>query len=476
MQATRFREASAPVRAALIVVPALLFARALSADIGGVVANDSLGYLRRAAEDPFRGGLVLQGYRQVAMPLWVVLNDAIGDVTGWDRLFGVALAQRMILLLGVGLVWWALRWWSIPALIIITTPTLVAHTDLILPEGVLVPGTLVAAGLAAIVITERPLTRRYPKLAVFASGLTAFALSTIKLQYASLLCLTAAVAWTLWREQAISRRMAVTALAVPFALSAILAGAQAIENHDELGVYEPVSERARAEWYGAWVAIFIADLDNRTDPSLDEWFDGGSYGTFLKALEAEEPDYLTRSEVLRTRTDDMFAAAGTTRFEQFVDAFFGSLRAGRTDDVRGMVDRALSATPDDPSQRVFPNMIGRGRGTDAVLEEVNDGRPNRLLGTSAAFGWLGDLYHDYRPLKSTFAVIALLVVAVSLAFPGAHRPMSLGALGVIGSVSFALGTAYIDNARYLLGPFTMMLVAASIAVRGAVMHRRTTRA
>ncbi len=454
-----------------VFVPAVFFARFLSADIGGVVTNDSLGYFSRAADNPFGEGLVVQGYRQVALPLWVWSSDLLASAGGWDRIFGVALLHRTILLVGLGLVWWALRWWAIPALAIFTTPTYIVHADFVLPEGVLIPGSLVAAGLAASVMTERPLTRAHPLLFAAASGALAFLLSTIKLQYTSLLCLTAAVVWTFWREGHLSRRTGLVVLAVPFALSATLALAQSFENQDELGVFEPVSERARAEWYGAWQATFNVDTENRADPAQAEWYDEGNLYTFLKGIESTVPEYSERHELVRDRTHDMFDAAGTSVSRERFRSFLGGLQAGRTDDIAGIVNRALDSHNRDQTGRLTLNWVGREGGVVAVEQTVNEGRPAGFMETSVLFGRFGSLYRDYRPLKATFATVSLIILVGSLLVRGPHRPMALGALGVIVSVSMALGSAYIDNARYLLGPLSVIVVAASVATRSMLLTR-----
>lgn len=451
-----------------LLVPLFFVARVLATDVAGVVTNDSLGYFSRASEDTFGEGLVVQGYRQIAQPLWIVFTDTLGDVVGWDRIFGVAIMQRSVLIVGVLLVWWALRLWAIPVLMIVTTPTYVVHADFVLPEGFLIPWCLVAAGLTANVVGRAEFTRQYPTAVAVASGSLAFLLATIKLQYASLLCLTAAISWILHREGLLTRRVAIAAVVVPLALTATLALAQSFENQRDLGVFEPVSERARAEWYGAWQAIFVAEKENRTDPAQAEFFDEGNLYTFLKDLESSEPNYEVRVQAVDERIDEMFAAAGTTHLRQNINSFVGGLQAGRTDDIAGIVNSALAATPADQSGRLTLNFVGAEGGAPAVIERVNEGRPSGVLSTSVVFRRFGRLYEDYRPLKAVYAMTGVIVLALSLMVPGKHRPTSLAGLALIGSVAAALGSAYIDNARYLLGPTTIVIVLATCAVRSVV--------
>ena len=453
------------------VLAAFFTARLLAADIAGVVTNDSLGYLSRASSDVFANGLVVQGYRQVAQPLWIAVNDVIASITGWDRVFGVAITQRTVLFVGILLVIYALRWWSVPALMVITTPVFSVHADFILPEGFLIPWCVVAAGISASVATGRPLTRRFPVQIAMASGFIAFISSTIKLQYTSLLCLTASIVWIFWKEGRMSRRAALVILGVPYVLSASLALAQSFENHDELGVFEPVSERARAEWYGAWQATYVVEKDNRTDESQATWFDEGNLYTFLKGIEADVPAYIDRVDLVDARIDDMFEAAGTSHRREQGKAFIGGLQGGRTDDLAGIVNQALASTNTDQRGRLTLNNVGREGGVPAVLQRVNESRPAGFLATSTIFRRFGSLYRDYRPHKGSIATVGIVLLLASLLARGSHRPTSLATLGLMVSVSAALGSAYIDNARYLLGPLAIVIIMASVAVRSFLMQR-----
>jgi len=475
-QPRRFAELeNALRRIAKVLVPAFFVARVLAVDLAGVVTNDSIGYFARAADDPFGQGLIVQGYRQVAQALWIVVTDFVASIGGWDRIFSVALLQRSVLLVGLGLIWYALRFWSVPVLMILTTPTYVVHSDFVLPEGFLIPWCSVAVGLAATVAVNKDIVNRFPLIVASASGAIAFMLSTIKLQYTSLLCLTAAVVWVFWRGGQLRGRSALIVLAVPFTLSATLALAQSFENQRELGVFEPVSERARAEWYGAWQATFVVDKENRTDPTLAEWFDEGNLYTFLKGTEAEVSEYPQRVELVNQRIDAMFEAAGTSSFREQFRSFLGGYQGGRTDDVGGIVNRALESTSTDLSGRVTRNYLGREGGVPVIQERINENRPVGFVATSTVFRRFGRLYEDYRPAKAWMGVVANVTLLLSLLHAGRHRPFVLGAFALVTAVSAALGSAYIDNARYLLGPLTIVLVTATLAVRSVVLERWTLR-
>lgn len=456
---------------------AALFGRILAVDIAGVVTNDSIGYFTRAA-DPFGAGFVSQGYRQAAYPLFVSISDVIADIGGWDRIFGLALVQRTSLLVAVAMCWWALRWWSAPLLLFVSAPTYVVHTDFLITEGMLIPLSLAAASLGAAVVLRRSFVVERPQVALIASVVIGAVAASFKLQYASLLLFSSAAAWLLWRDGLVARRRAIGVVASGFVFVLALATVQSFENRSELGVFEPVSERARAEWYGAWQAIFTLQPENYQEPALTEYLAEGNLYTFLHGIEAAEPDYEIRAEAIRERVELMFEAAGTTARAQQIDAALGALRGGRIDDLAGLVNRALAATPgDDGAGRVGANGVFGRAGEQAVLDGVNDGRATGVLSVGVVLEPLSRPLDDHRPVKGEFAVVGLVLALIGVAVPGRQRVMCAAGAALALAVAVALGSAYIDNARYLLGPLTTVVVAGTLGARGLALfvHDRVGR-
>ena len=140
-------------------------------------------------------------------------------------------------------------------------------------------------------------------------------------------------------------------------------------------MFEPVSERSFAEWYGAWTAVFQVHPDRATDPALAEWYDDGNLYAFLESAMETYPDYPERSEVLRDRIDDMFEAAGTSATSEHAAAFVGALSGGRTDDLQTKSDMMLGASPGDPWVRLSENRFGWTDRVDELVEALNDGLP-----------------------------------------------------------------------------------------------------
>ena len=148
--------------------------------------------------------------------------------------------------------------------------------------------------------------------------------------------------------------------------------------------------RAGAEWYGAWVATFLVDRDTFR-PRATRFYADGNLDEFLHGVEAAVPDYVERAEIIRDRVDRMFAAAGTSARAEQAYAFVGALGGGRTDDLRGVVDRVLNAEAGDAATRLTFNQSARddepsrsSTGLTAVSRPASS-RLERLLTSRSAY-------------------------------------------------------------------------------------------
>jgi hypothetical protein len=456
-------------------------ARFLAVDIAGVVTNDSLGYLQRS-QDPFAAGFVVQGYRQAAYPLLLSISTGIGKVFGWDAIFGMALVQRTLLAAAIVLTIWAMRWWSVPLVALFTSAPYVLHADYLLPEGLLVPLCVACGGLLATVVMNRTQSAFAARLVLVAIVATAVLSSSIKLQYTALLVVCAAAAWLLKRDGLVSQRFVVTCFVAAGAVVGCLALFQSIENRHERGVFEPVSERSFAEWFGAWTAVFQVHPDRGDDADLAEWYDGGNLYTYLREAMETYPDYPERSEVLHDRIDDMFDAAGTSAFTEHVSAFTGALAGGRTDDLETKTDAILAASPGDPWARLSVNRLAWNDRMDELIGELNGGLPPGFISFGPVFDASQDVAGDYRSAKGVIAWSSIAAMVVAMAVPGRHRPAALGILLMSVLAAAILASAYIDNARYLLGPLSLVAFGGVLGARALasaalnhLAHRRETR-
>ena len=451
---------------------ALCLLRAVAPPVGGIVTSDSVGYLERSLH-PLSHGFVVNGYRQAGYTVWIHALGWLGEPFGLDTVFSVALAQRLTLLLGVGLLWGALRFWAIPVLLLVTSGSFVIYTDYILMEGFLVPAALLVAALGASIATGSGVAARHPRAAFVACSAIAVAMGAAKLQYSVALLLACAIAWLIVRDGSAGRRFALVTLGVSGLLLGGLAVGQAVQNHKELGAWEPVGERARAEWYGAWEAVFRVDRDNESKPSLAEYYDGGDLYVFLHGIEATEPNYLTRQREIRSRVAAMFVAAGTSRRREEAAAFLGAVGGGRTDDVAGITNEVQDGGVE--GLRKYMARGNRRPNHAAVVAAVDHGRKTRVLSTGGTFTWLQSFLDDYRPSKGWLGYGAALLTLLGCAVRGRHRAYAIASTVSLGAVCGILASAYIDNARYLVSPMTISLVGATLSLRAMalVVFRRS---
>ena len=142
--------------AAITVLAAAVISRLLAVNLIPVITNDSVGYLSQA-QDLFSDGLVRGGYRQVGYPLFLASTDIVGTVLRLEPVLMTAAIQRLLLSIGIAYSVWLFRWWAIPVVVVATAPDIVAYTNLILTEALMVPLAIIyATSLAHVVMTRSP--------------------------------------------------------------------------------------------------------------------------------------------------------------------------------------------------------------------------------------------------------------------------------------------------------------------------------
>jgi hypothetical protein len=473
----RFRDASSSraKRIVIALVCAWLVARVLAVDLAGIVTNDSLGYLGRA-EDPFETGFIAGGYRQAGYPLIIAISNRLGDVAGWDHIFGVAAVQRSGLVASLVLLAWSIREWSIPVALFATSSTFIVLTDFVLTEGLVIPACIASGALLGAFVVGRITTRRAAETAIAASCALAMVGAGIKLQYASLLALTVAIAWLAYRDRTVTLRWIAATLGIGMIFVGSLGVAQSLENRAELGTFEPIAERQRSMWWGAWQAVFALEPQNADDPALAYFYDGGDLYKFLHGLEGSEPDYHVRRQVTLARVDAMFDAAGTSSTDEYIKSFLGALHGGRSDDLSGISHRILAADAGDALTRLVGNSLGREAGADAVINQLNDGERPGIMTTGPVFDPAQRFLGDYRDWISPMSMLAIVIMLASLFVEGRHRTAVLATLVTLVAVAAAMAAGYTDNSRYLVGPLTIVIITGTLAARAIVMSPTTSHA
>ena len=450
------------------IVPAWIVLSVLSVDISAIVSNDSVGYLKWA-RSPFSKGFVGQGYRQVAYPLWIWITDALAQLMDWDRLFSVALAQRLLLLFAFIALWRMLRWWVMPFLLVALNPSYIVHADFVLSEGLLVSlCPLAAVGLIPLLHRKETLQRR-PLTYLTAMSFLGFVLASLKLQYGSFLLLALLASLLIWKFAPVRRANLFIPILISFcALSFVVAG-QALDNRTEIGVLEPVSQRERVAWVFAYQSIFNLNSTNMSNPNLADLYDSGNLYVFLHGLETSEPNYLYRRELIEDRIDLLFSAAETSRRAQQLKSFFGALGGGRFDDTAGMVERSIQQPA---SQRATFNSL-LNRDLELVTSQLNEGKPPGIL----TLGPLGETiptpFGDHRKLFAVLSYLAIAVSISSLLVPGRHRIFAIAGLIPTIFSGVALSSVFADNFRYLMGPLSFTIIMSLSILAYAAQTRST---
>lgn len=446
-------------------VSVLLVVRVVSVPIVPVVSNDSIGYLDRASA-PLATGLVDQGWRQFGYPLFLDVAGDLGSLIGWDRLFAMAAVQRLVFALGIWLVWRTLRWWALPALLFVGSETIVGVTSLLITEGLIVGVATVfgACLVAAIRSRDSRATGRWHA----ASLVSLLVLVSLKLQFAALILPYLLITLVVYRGVA----RAVT-LALPVAFSAVLIVGMSFENANEVGRFEPVSERARASWYGAYQAVFTVHPANAEDPELARYYDDGDLYEFLHDLERREPEYSVRREVLNQRIHDMFDAAEMSPAAERLQSFIGAIGIGRTDDIKGLVDLVRHADPGSAETTLSRNSFARSHGAQAVYESFNHGRrPSMVLAQPAR-----ELVPLPRDVRARHMLIGWSIVISFVIHVASRRGwwwVSGGMLIAMAAIAAALATSYMDNARFLYGSAMAGAVLAPQAVHETMFAPRAS--
>ena len=142
-------------RVVAITLFAVAAARFFAVDIAGIVTNDSLGYLRRSSA-PLDEGFVTEGYRQIAYPLSMWFSNIAAASSAGIPSSEWPCRSASLLAVAIGVTVWAMRWWSLPIVVLATSATFVVHVDFLLPEGMLIPLSLLCGGLLAAIVLGRP--------------------------------------------------------------------------------------------------------------------------------------------------------------------------------------------------------------------------------------------------------------------------------------------------------------------------------
>lgn len=475
MNRVRAAAAGARARAALFaLLAAAVVWRLLGVDVFPVTLNDTVAYLLHARDLP-AGGLVEQGYRLIGYPGYLAACRGMAAPLPLDALFLAAAIQRALLAAAALGALAAFGWAGAPLAFALSSTPLLALANLLIPEGLLVPlGALFGTLVARLALAEARAGDTAGGAAQLAAAggyalacLLFAALFALKPQYALFGLLLAAAAARLWTRAPRTRALVAASLAATVLASGAFAVALALENQRELGELRPVSEGARAVWFGAHHAVFTVHPENRARPELRELWDDGPYG-YLHALEAREADYARRSQLLQRRTAALFAAAHTSAWAERLRSFAGYWLGGRSDDVGRRLAQVANARALAIERVARANHFSARHGVEAFYREFNDGRVPLYaeLRREPARWSLG-----YRRRQRLLGLLALGVLLGAARRPGS-RGIALATLASLTLAGAGLALHFLDVWRYALPGFVIGGCVASGVAHQWLAQRR----
>ena len=465
-----------------IVAMAVLW---LGVNIFPVVTNDSLAYLTHA-NDLRAGGFVRQGYRQVGYPAYAALARGFGDAVGGNPMVWIALSQRVLFAAAAVYHVWLWRWWSLPTLLLLATPTFLVYSNQVLTEGLGIPITLLlaAATTHAIVILQQRRQARgvsfdaargrrvFVVLVAAVAGL-AFVAVTIRYTYAALGIAPTAVAFVAWQYRRRALPLTLVGLTLFAVGCAVFTVGVCLDNKFDYGRFTPATRTARAEYWAAWSVVFTLHPENADNPRLATFYDGGSPYPYIHALDTNEDLDATDAQFER-RISDLLAAAGMDRTAEQGRAFLGALIGGRIDDFGHILRDDTRAGLGDVRKQMHRNRHSWNEGWRSLHEEYNGGVPLDAVLTDAI---VPDPRFPYFVLLLRPLLVASLLVAVAGLTRPATRGLAAAALAPPLVMSAAAAMTMADNVRFLLitsiwvialsGPLLRLLVDDyATAIRG----------
>lgn len=250
------------------------------------------------------------GYRQFGYPLFLAMTRWGAELVGAEPLLSVAVIQKLVLLAGAYLAWRFWRWWSIPVIVFCLAAETLAYTNYLLTESLAMPLALLLVfptvrllELLCIEATDES-RRRAIWLAVVIVILVT-CLYSMRFTYAVFGAVPLVVAVAGWRSP--FRATTAAMLGTTVLIFGGIALLMSIENREEEGVFAPNVSGQQVRYYYAWQQVFTVHLENRDDPALAEYYDGGSVHDFPREaaaldLSPEEHDALYDAEIERMLT------------------------------------------------------------------------------------------------------------------------------------------------------------------------------
>jgi len=442
----------------------LLCLRFLAVDVFPTITNDSIGYLSHS-DNLAEAGTIRAGYRQVGYPLYLALVDWLGGVMRVEPLLLTAVIQRGLLLAGLGYATWLWRFWALPLVFVLTTPTLIAYTNLILTEGLAVPLTVLYACLVGhtTLVSKKADEDVRLEAAWLAAGAGALYVILVSIRFHYILLGTGILgcAFVLYRNGRRARGWAIRLTTAVALFGVGLLGVMSYENSTEYDTFLPSVRGERSAYWATWWVVFD-DPAVRSDPDLQDLYADGDPYAVIREVESGS-DYTEQREDFNMAIGRLVEASGSTRNAQRMRSFLGALTGGRIDDVRGVVERIASTPPSEIDKAIHRNTWIADWGVETFLATFNDGEEIVPIVTS-----------PIAPIRSAPYFVSLLGVALPTAvivLIGGAVIRETRVFSVVGLMalwaSLAVVAYYLmDNVRFIIVPNLFALTVATGVIAG----------
>ena len=471
-----------PIAGILFVLMGLAL---LSVNVFPSINNDGVDYIGHS-QSLIDSGFVRLGYRQIGYPLALAMERFVSQFVGIEALVFSVLVQRALLVFAVVYSVWLWRWRSAPLVVLAVTPSFLAYTNLVMTESLTISLALLLAGvvfhhfesvrgIGPIRLFGRPIVdSSVTKVTAWGVATLAFSMLAIRFPFAVFGVVPAAI-WFAARRRGDRSPVPMLAFLAYLVAGGLFTAGLALENADEYGTATPISRTERSAYWAAWHVSFTLHPENRTDPALADYYDGGSPYIHIWELEAENPEYLDQASLYKESTEALLQAAGLDRTQESFYAFLGALTGGRLNDVGPRLEQVLDTDAGSVDDAIHVNDVSKQRGWDVFNDRYNEGHKPQSMITSPVFPSppLPDVA-DLLRILLPFSIITTWVIAVW------KRRVMLAAVYSIPVLVYSVAIALVlaDNVRFLM-PTSVYAIAGLSALwsasdRGVRDSRRQT--
>jgi hypothetical protein len=426
-----------------------------------IIVPDSLLYLDHS-NDLLGMGLVHVGYRQFGYPLWLATADFTARLLGTEPLALTVVLQRMLLVASVGVSMFVLRWWAIPAALLLLLPTAVAYTNFILTEAIAIPIAVIAAAASVALFQQH--RQRITLIWIGVAAVAGAVLPMIRLHYVVMTTgvLVAILISTRRREGRIHRWGVVAASAVALG-TVILVGSLALENLDENEVFFPSLGSDRWLFWASWETVVTQHRDDVAVALPEIYLDGGP-GAFTVMIDESGGTFLERQAAFASAVDQIFEVTGASLTSERAKSFTGVITGSRIDDLGPVLRTAASRdSARDPTRYIHQYGAVEPIDINKIALLYNAGHPpTAALSIASRFPSIPTPYLGL--LIAGLIPMTILVGLYLLQFKAA-RVLALIGLGVILGYAASSFLFLMDNLRFLLPGYLFAVIAVSGAAQ-----------